>query len=373
VSVLVDAGVGLTSGVPCSHLGLLLDEVLAPDGRLLFVPATNEGDAVAVAAGAAIAGLRSTVLMQNSGLGNAVSPLTSLTHPFRLPMMLVVSWRGCPDGPPDEPQHGFMGAVTPRLLDLLDIPWRVAADVAGLPSAVQWAAAESDTRRAPTALLVRPGSLGTHRASHGPAERRFPRLLVPFPRSGPATVGTRGDLLEVVLGATGPKDVLVATTGYTSRDLFRHGDRPGNLYIVGSMGCASAVALGLALSLPERRVVVLDGDGAALMRLGMVPLIGHMSPSNLVHVVLDNAAYDSTGAQPCVGGSTDLAAVAAASGYRKVDRPASRSDLADTLMVRDPGPHFVHVLTEPEGGAGLPRPSLHPGENTVRFQSWLAS
>jgi phosphonopyruvate decarboxylase len=336
------------------------------------VGAASEGEAVAIAAGGWLAGRRTVVMCQNSGLGNAVNPLTSLNAPFRIPTLLVVTWRGQP-GRPDEPQHELMGQITGSLLDTLRIPHRPfpacpeavadalreaedAMERAGLPFAFVM---EQDTVRDDgldqPAPAVRPPGASRDLREHG-AEH-------------PARVAILERFLAVAPDAT----AIIATTGRCGRELFTLADRPQHLYQVGSMGCASPMGLGVALNV-RRPVVVLDGDGAALMKLGALATIGARAPANLVHVVLDNGVHDSTGGQATVSPSVDFAAVALACGYATGTLCDSaggfETALAGAFAV--PGPHLVHVRIRSGSMARLGRPTVKPPEVARRFREFLA-
>jgi phosphonopyruvate decarboxylase len=164
----------------------------------------------------------------------------------------------------------------------------------------------------------------------------------------------------------------VATTGYTSRELYACEDRKNQLYVVGSMGCASSVALGLALARPDRRVVVLDGDGAMLMRMGALATIGFERPPNLVHVLFDNEAHESTGGQPTVTSTMDVPAIARACGYGNVVRLARATDLEAALRDRKPGLRFLYLKTRAGVPSDLPRPKVAPREIAARIRGVLA-
>lgn len=363
-------GFELYSGVPCSYLRAFIDYVIDSES-LRYVAATNEGDAVAIAAGSELGGMRSVCMFQNSGLGNAVSPLSSLTSTFEIPMLLIVTHRGEPGAKPDEPQHELMGRITPDMLELLDVPWEpfpTEADQIApvLERADRWMS-ESST---PYALLMSEGSVEPWSApSVGPSSATGPHATL-APRSAPTA--RRGDYLAALREVTGPADVIVATTGYTGRELYAQDDRAHHLYVVGSMGCASSVGLGLAIAKPDRRVVVVDGDGAALMRLGALATIGAEQPSNLIHVVLDNGQHESTGGQRTVTDSTDLAAVAVASGYPRVERATRPADLARLVAGHTTGSLFVHAPIHAGTSGTLPRPSISPPEVARRLRAHLA-
>jgi phosphonopyruvate decarboxylase len=364
-------GIGLASGVPCSYLAPLLDQATT-GAPIRYVPSANEGDAVAVAAGGWLGGTGGLVLMQNSGLGNAMSPLTSLNEPFRIPVLLVVTWRGEPGGPPDEPQHRQMGAVLPDLFALLGIPATVLP-IEGWEGAVDTILDERDRRSGPVALLVRKDTFAPSSVDLQ-AVRPLGAGTLTLPQAvpgGPPSMSRR-DALRAIRAGLPADAVIVATTGHTGRELYALGDRDDQLYLVGSMGCASSVALGIALARPDRRVVCLDGDGAVLMRMGALATIGAEAPPNLLHVVLDNGCHDSTGAQPTVTCTTDLAAVAAACGYRSVERIATAAALSAVTASEWQGPSFLHVPVRPGTDGPLPRPTVTPAEVSARFRRWLA-
>ena len=366
-----ERGFSFYAGVPCSFLTPLINRVIS-DPALNYVGAASEGEAVAVAAGAWLAGRRTVVMCQNSGLGNTVNPLTSLNHPFRIPTLLIVTWRGQP-GLKDEPQHELMGEVMGSLLDTIAIgragfPKEVDAVAAALDRAERAMAADE----LPFALIMEKGSVRDDGLDQ-PDQPIHPRGEVADLRQGgerPARI----DLLRCVQALVPAAAAVVATTGKTGRELFTCEDRPQQLYQVGSMGCASAMGLGIALN-TERPVLVLDGDGAALMKLGSVATIGAHAPGNLIHVVLDNGVHDSTGGQATVSPNVDFAAVAQACGYPRSFRCDSQAGFARALEAafdEGPRPVLIHALIAPGSLAELGRPTIAPRDVARRFRSFLA-
>jgi phosphonopyruvate decarboxylase len=363
------------AGVPCSFFIGLINHV-SNNPAHTYVSSANEGDAVAAAAGAWVGGRRSIALMQNSGLGNAVSPLTSLTHVFRIPVLLLVTVRGEP-GVVDEPQHALMGRITPALLDTMEIPWAYLPDS---PQALAQALAQADAsigeRERPYALLVRKGRFAPCKPTPVDAPPRPPRAAPRSAwRSPPAVRPSRIEALERVARLVPErKSVVIATTGYTGRELYALGDYAHQLYMVGSMGCASSFGLGLALTRPDLRVVVLDGDGAALMRMGNLATIGAYRPPNLLHVLLDNEVHDSTGGQATVARDISFAAIAAACGYTEVSEGDDLSLLDEALQGRKGiGPVFVHLKIAPGVAATPPRPGLAPADVLRRLMNHIGS
>jgi phosphonopyruvate decarboxylase len=347
------------------------------DPALTYVSSANEGDAVAATAGAWVGGRRSIALMQNSGLGNAVSPLTSLTHVFRIPVLLLVTVRGEP-GVADEPQHALMGRITTALLDTMEIPWAYLPDShQALAQALAQADASIGERERPYVLLVRKGRFAPCKPA--PVVEAPPHAARATPRSAwrsPTMARpSRIEALERIARLVPErKNVVIATTGYTGRELYALGDHAHQLYMVGSMGCASSFGLGLALTRPDLRVVVLDGDGAALMRMGNLATIGAYRPPNLLHVLLDNEVHDSTGGQTTVARDISFAAIAAACGYAEVLEGDDLSLLDEALQGRNGiGPVFVHLKIAPGVAATPPRPGLAPADVLRRLMNHIGS
>jgi phosphonopyruvate decarboxylase len=365
-------GIRMYSGVPCSYLKPLINYVIeSPD--LTYVGAANEGEAVGFALGAALAGKRSAVLLQNSGLGNAVNPLTSLCAAFRVPVLLLCTWRGQPDGAPDEPQHDLMGRITVDLLRLLAIPCVMFPErEADLEPVLIQALAHMDRSGGSYAIILRKNVVNP------PAGGCVPRPMEWHPRpqlaaeEWPDSRPSRREVLSAVQHAAGDS-ALIATTGYTGRCLYELEDNERQLYAVGGMGCASSIALGLAMANPSRRVVVLDGDGAALMRLGAFSMIGRHRPGNLTHIVLDNEIHESTGGQATLSRTTDLSTVAWACGYARVVRAFTADAVA--YEIRNPGRvlTFIHVKVRAGYEQSIPRPAISPPQVAARFRSWFSN
>ncbi len=373
-----DLGLARYAGVPCSFLTPFLDHVI-DDAGLPCLTAANEGEAVAAMAGAALGGHPGIAMMQNSGLGNAVSPLTSLAWVFRLPVLLIVTWRGAPDLK-DEPQHELMGRITGSLLDTMQVPWEYFPnESATVASVLQRALQHLRTGHRPFALLMRKGTI----APRPPRiVRSVPpsRPVSPTPEeevSDPAQWPTRAEALGRLLEHTRPDGatVVIATTGYTGRELYAREDRPNHFYMVGSMGCATAVGLGLSQARPDLRVVVVDGDGAALMRMGTFATIGAQAGGNLIHLLLDNQMHESTGGQPTVSSRVHFAGIAAACGYHQAFA-SHRLDAIDALLTSPeprPGPRFLHLRIRPGIAGRLPRPHLTPVQVTERLMSHIGA
>lgn len=370
-------GIRFVTGTPCSYLKPLINAAI-DDARFLFRDAVNEGDAVAMAAGAVLAGARPLVMFQNSGLGNAVNALTSLCFPFRVPVLIVVTHRAEPGGEPDEPQHEQMGRITTALLDTMEIPWaKFPIESAAAAAVLDHAIATMAATERPFALVMSKDAVAPHRLQARAVDDAPGTRVLAFSENLPRKMSarcTRTAALEIVRGAHRPEEVFVATTGYTGRELYALGDDPWNIYMVGSMGSASAFGLGLALHAPTRCVTVIEGDGALLMRMGNLATLGAYAPATLVHLVLDNEAHDSTGGQSTVSRGVAFAAIAQAAGYRRVVSSDDPAVLAGALAAsRNEGPTLIHFRIRPGAPDKLPRPRTTPAEVFRRLQSWITA
>lgn len=347
-SLLRSRGIEFFTGVPDSLMEsfcLSLVEQCPPERHVI---AANEGNAVATAAGYHLAtGKIALVYLQNSGMGNCVNPLISLADPavYSIPMLLLIGWRGEP-GKADEPQHRTQGKITRTLLKTLGVahavlPGENTAALRTLQRALQTIRRTSR----PYALVVRAGT--------------FERPIVSVRRS--AYSMTREEALQIVLSGLGARDVIVSTTGKLSRELseLRRGrSTAGDFLTVGSMGHASSIALGIALARPKRHVYCLDGDGAAIMHLGALAVIGQKQAPRYHHILFNNGMHDSVGGQPTAGFFADLSRVAQACGYRRVKRVETPDDLRSAVRAqkRGEGPSFLEIRLRPGSRSDLGRP-----------------
>ncbi len=380
-------GYDFFTGVPCSLIAGVIG-ALEAHPRLPYIPAVREDVAVGLAAGAWLAGRTPMVLMQNSGLGTSLNALVSLSLMYRLPALLLVTWRGY-EGK-DAPEHLLMGEISPSLLTLIGIPHRVLT-AESAADAIAWGRAESERLSQPVALLLPPGILETgvvgRAAAAGEASGYGSQASVSEPGRGAAIqpAPARPPLIsrkEALGAALAPlvDEPVVHANGYICRESFAVRDRPENFYMVGSMGLASAIALGVALARPERKTVIFDGDGNLLMNLGILPMIGggpvmgRGRPANLVHVVFDNGLYGSTGSQisPARGVSLDRLALAA--GYESATAVTSADEITGAVerALGADGPHFVLARVTAEERPA-PRIPYAPEEIRDRFRAALRS
>ena len=368
-----DHGFSRYTGVPCSYLTPFINYVIN-DEQLSYISSANEGDAVATAAGLALGGQRAVAMMQNSGLGNAVNPLTSLAHTFSIPVLLIVTWRGKP-GSKDEPQHELMGKITGDLFDLMDIPWEpFPAEERDIGPVLERATRYFAARQRPYALLMDQGAVAPHPLT---GESIPSRANVQCRRNSiagtPANSTTREQALKEIINHTPVQDsILIGTTGYTGRELYAIDDRSNQIYMVGSMGCASSFALGISLARPDLDVTVVDGDGAALMRMGNLATIGSYGQNNLTHILLDNGVHDSTGAQATVSANVSFADIAAACGYGLALDGNDLAVIRELYTLKDiNGARFVQLKIEPGTQDNLPRPSASPKDVLRRLMSHI--
>ncbi|ADJ28130.1 phosphonopyruvate decarboxylase [Nitrosococcus watsonii] len=368
-----EGGFSCYGGVPCSFLTPFINYVIERND-LTYVSSANEGDAVALAAGAYLGGQPAIAMMQNSGLGNAVNPLTSLTHTFHIPILLIITLRGDPTLQ-DEPQHELMGQITGSLLETMDIPWEYfPLESKQIHSALGRANQYMRQAERPYAFIMRKDSVAPYGASGSKVLKRVTHQNNELHRYYQAgSLCSRSEALAALLSRTPEKNtVVIATTGYTGRELCALEDRPNQLYMVGSMGCASSLGLGLSLVRPDLQVVVIDGDGAALMRMGNLATVGTYGGSNLIHILLDNEVHDSTGAQATVSNNFSFAQVAKACGYSLALEGNSLSLLDELFSIPDSnGPRFAQLKTRPGAPADLPRPPLAPPETKARLIAHL--
>ena len=361
-------GIDFYTGVPDSLLKGLCNELYARYGTDsdTHVVAHNEGGAVALCAGHyLVSGRPALCYMQNSGIGNAVNPLASLMDPevYALPCLLVIGWRGEP-GVKDEPQHVKQGAVTPAQLELLGIPYFIlSADTSDEAFLTGFAPLCEAMRRGKTAaVLVRKGALVSNR----------------HPAYGNDAVLSREDAAEIILRAASPSDCFVSTTGKLSREVFELREKLGqdhrrDFLTVGSMGHASMIALGVAESKPDRRVWCLDGDGAVMMHLGSLALIGRRAPKNLVHVVINNGAHETVGGMPVCSGALNISAHAKAAGYCLVLKADTADRLRQALetVASAEGPVLLEIRCACGARKDLGRPTTTPVRNRDAFMDFL--
>ncbi|NEP62439.1 MAG: phosphonopyruvate decarboxylase [Symploca sp. SIO2G7] len=376
---LVARDVSLIAGVPCSYLTSLINATLA-NPNLHYIPSSSEGEALAISAGAWLSGRIGVTMQQNSGLGNIVNPLTSLSTTFKIPSLLFITWRGEP-GKPDEPQHKLMGQITPDLLTLMEIPWsHLPTKDNKLSASLDVAFKHMQQERKPYVFLIRKGDIESsprNKAILTDSQKIEKKRLLPSSLSlthsqkSNSVLPSRVEALRLFLNTISIHSPVIATTGKCGRELFTLTDEKRNLYCVGSMGYANAIAHGIAL-VSSRTIYVLDGDGALLMHMGNLATIGAAGTKNLVHVLLDNAAYDTTGGQPTVSKSIDFVRIASACGYKNVISCSHLNDFEKALNQKNiHGPRFIHIHIRKGSLENLGRPTISPDKVAKRFRQFM--
>lgn len=329
VDELLSRGIEKIAGVPCSFLKPLINEA---ENRGIYEPFVNEGDAMAYAAGSILAGHKCAVVMQNSGLSNALSPLTSLNELFGLGTLLIIGNRGADD----EPQHRIMAGCVEPFLDAAGIPHVMVEEPGALGRAMTRLTGKS------SAVLV------NDRTTFSP---------VPLNRDSgkKKELPLRYNMLQAVFEASG-RSAIATATGFTSREMFCVKDRPENFYMVGSMGCLSSLSLGLAENLRERNVIAIDGDSACLMRLGGLYTLTQKQPHNLFYLVLDNESNESTGGQRNSLGESRLLDVMRS--MYPTEEVHSPEELAEKIRIFHNAPVYTQVYAKIRTGTmeDLPRP-----------------
>ncbi len=361
-------GADFYTGVPDSQLKGLCDYLMAKYGidRHHHIIAANEGNCVALAAGYHLAtGKVPVVYMQNSGEGNIINPVASLLHEkvYGIPMIFVIGWRGEP-GVHDEPQHIYQGEVTLRLLEDMGIRHYVLdtrTDSDTLGEVMAGFRKDLDAGK-DVAFVVKKGALtyeGKVSYTNGNTMQRE-------------------EIIRHILAVT-DKDAVISTTGKASREVFeiREAERQGHGYdflTVGSMGHSSSIALGVALNKPDKKIWCIDGDGAALMHMGAMAVLGAQSPDNLVHVLINNGAHETVGGMPTATGNVDFVALAKACGYKYAVCVDTFDTLDEQLTVAKnrAALTFIEVKCSIGARADLGRPTTTARENKENFMKFLA-
>lgn len=370
VEALGETGINFVTGVPDSLLKDLCAKLTVELPSENHVIAANEGSAVGLAIGHYLASSQpAMVYMQNSGLGNVVNPLTSLADPkvYAIPMLLVIGWRGemLEDGVqlPDEPQHKKQGEITLSQLDILDIPYRVIdKNTTELDKILVETLTQAAVRSGPVAIVVRKGTFSPFKyESREP--QNFPLL--------------REEAIEIIVDSLDRDTPIVSTTGVASRELFEKRKEKAqghsrDFLTVGGMGYASSIAGGIAGALPDKKIVCIDGDGAALMHLGGLAITAERH--NLIHFLINNEAHDSVGGQPTKGVSISFSKVAKELGYQHTFEIESKEELTDICsnISELEGSVLITVKTRAGFRKNLGRPDRSPIDNKKDFMKFLS-
>lgn len=369
IEKLRENGIDCFAGVPDSLLKNICAYITDHCDAEHNIIAANEGAAVGLAAGHYLAtGQPACVYMQNSGEGNIINPLASLTDPevYNIPVLLLIGWRGRP-GVHDEPQHVKQGKVTTGLLNTMGINFDVLSKEEDKAEKQIAKAIDALKKKDVYALVIEKDTFEDYKLQN--IEKNDLTM-------------SREEAIQTVAAALGEKDCIVSTTGMISRELFEYRaamnqGHERDFLTVGSMGHASQIALGIAMAKPDRKVWCFDGDGAAIMHMGSMAIVANKAPKNYVHVVFNNGAHDSVGGQPTVGLKIDLPAVAKAVGYKAAISVSSKEELEKDLSTLNSqlstvgGPVLLEVKVKKGNRKDLGRPTTTPIQNKEALMDFL--
>ena len=360
---LIKNGIDFFTGVPDSLLKDFCAYVTdnAPEEKNII--AANEGNAIALAAGHHLATKKfALVYMQNAGLGNTINPLTSLADEevYSIPMLLLIGWRGEPDVK-DEPQHKKMGKITLQLLETLGIPYVILNG--NYEEIIKNAIIHMKNKKSPYAIVVKKDTFEKYELKN--------KKITNYGLNREGAIKTIVNLLD-------EDDIVVSTTGMTSRELFeiREANKQGHekdFLTVGSMGHSSSIALGIALEKPNRQVYCFDGDGALIMHMGALAIIGQSNPKNFKHIVFNNYAHDSVGGQPTAAFNMDIPSIAKASGYIAAFSAETKEEIIDKIgkIKSMNGPVLLEIKVNKGARKDLGRPTTTPIQNKGDFMEFL--
>ena len=352
-------------GVPDSLLKnfcQLLDDKVSNNQHIITA---NEGLAISLATGIYLGQKKiSLVYMQNSGLGNAINPLVSLTHSkvYSIPMLLLIGWRGEP-GIRDEPQHMKQGSISEEILNSLDIPYYILDKNSNINEIALNAFNCIERLQTPVALLVKKETFTDYSSNIPVQEKNYP---------------SREEVLNKILSCHDENTYIIATTGVTARELYRYREimkqkHNHDFLSVGSMGHASSIALGIAMSKPDKKILCIDGDGSTLMHMGALPINGVYSGSNFTHILLNNYCHDSVGGQPTVGDKINFAEIARSCGYKNVITIKNINEIDKSMKIinTQTGSKFIEILIRKGFDKNLERPKEEPIINRNYFMESL--
>ena len=369
IEALREKGIDCFAGVPDSLLKNICAYITDHFDAAHNIIAANEGAAVGLAAGHYLAtGQPACVYMQNSGEGNIINPLASLTDQevYNIPVLLLIGWRGRP-GVHDEPQHVKQGKVTTGLLNVMGVNYEVLSKEEDKAAKQIDKAAKALANKEVFALVIEKDTFEDYKLQNVEVND---------------LTMSREEAIQTVAAALGEKDCIVSTTGMISRELFEYRaamnqGHERDFLTVGSMGHASQIALGIAMAKTDRKVWCFDGDGAAIMHMGSMAIVANKAPKNYVHVVFNNGAHDSVGGQPTVGLKIDLPAVAKAVGYKAAISVSSKEELEKELSTLNSqlstlgGPILLEVQVKKGNRKDLGRPTTTPIQNKEALMDFL--
>jgi phosphonopyruvate decarboxylase len=361
-NVLKENGIDFFTGVPDSLLKNICSYISDNVSKENNIIAANEGGAVALGAGYHIATNKIPLIyMQNSGIGNALNPLLSLADEkvYSIPMLLMIGWRGEP-GVKDEPQHIKQGEVTTTLLETMGIPYKIIPDNFNEAKVIiEESLTYIKNNNCPFAFVIRKDTFETYKLRN--------QIKTDFEM-------TREDAIKIIVSSLEEEDIIVSTTGKTSRELYEYRIELGHghekdFLTVGSMGHSSQIALGIALQVPLKKVYCFDGDGSVIMHTGSLGIIGAASPSNFIHIVFNNGSHDSVGGQPTIGFDLDFNKLSEVFNYNYCRKATTINELQREIknIKHTDGPSLLEVTINKGAREELGRPISSPIQNKEVF------
>ena len=365
--VLHENKINFFSGVPDSLLKFFNSYILDNVDQNRHIITANEGNAIALASGYYLATKKiGLVYMQNSGLGNAINPLVSLSDKevYGIPVLLLIGWRGEPNEK-DEPQHQKQGKITLELLETLDIPYEILTkDIEDTKIKLLSAIKYMNKFNAPFALVVKKGTFEKYEQINE-SQQNYEL--------------SREKAINLIIDNLDEQDVVVSTTGMISRELFesrtqKNQKHETDFLTVGSMGHASQIALGIAISNPKKQVFCLDGDGSVIMHMGSLGIIGSKQLKNFKHIILNNESHDSVGGQPTVGNIINFVSLAKSCKYKNSFKVLTEIELNKKMLKlkSDDGPILLEIMVNRGNRKDLGRPTKTPKENMNLFMNFLS-
>ena len=364
--LLIKKEIKFFTGVPDSLLKDFCAYIVDNTDKKNNIIAANEGGAIALAAGYHLSSRKiGLVYMQNSGQGNSINPLVSLTDSdvYSIPMLLLIGWRGEP-GKEDEPQHVKQGKITLELLNTLEIPYEVIPDsIEDAKNSLDKAINYMKNNNAPFALVVKKNTFEKYNLKN--------KVKTSFDLN-------REEAMKLIVNNLDSQNIIISTTGKISRELFEYREELGqehktDFLTVGSMGHSSQIALGIALQKQDKQIYCFDGDGSVIMHMGSLAIIGQQAPKNFKHIIFNNGAHDSVGGQPTVGFEINLQSIAKDCGYKTTLKAESKLEVIEkiNLIKSVEGPAFLEIKVNKGARKDLGRPTKSSKENKKDFMGFL--
>jgi len=366
-NILQENEIDFFTGIPDSLLKdfcAYVSDNTPPDRNVI---SANEGGSIGLAVGYHLATNKIPfIYLQNSGFGNIINPLLSIADPdvYSIPMLIMIGWRGEPGGK-DEPQHKKQGRVTIAMLDSMQIPYEILPDEPeAAKNVVEKGVKMMNENSSPFVLVVRKGTFEEYQLQN--------EISTNYPLN-------REMAVKLVIDQLGESDIVVSTTGKTSREVFEYREEKGqghdrDFLTVGAMGHASQIALGIALQKKDRQIFCLDGDGAIIMHMGSLTMGALLKSKNFKHVVFNNGAHDSVGGQPTIAFSIDFCEIARSAGYNVALRAESDKDITGKIkqLRSQDGPAFLEIRVNKGARSDLGRPTRSPVENKADFMQFIS-